>query len=126
MAHKIIAEMKGILDAIEQGKTVQWYDSATNTWRDFDINRGNPNFNFEHRIKPEEPKKLLTNRELAKWLAQGNGEVSRDTWNDKITNWNHRKEKENEVCDGDVKIRKWDDTEWHKPTREYAFGEEDA
>lgn len=21
---------------------------------------------------------------------------------------------------------KWDDTEWHKPTREYAFGEEDA
>lgn len=57
MKKHTITEMKEIIEAIDQGKAVQWYDSATNTWRDFDFNHDNPNFNFEHRIKPEEPKK---------------------------------------------------------------------
>lgn len=57
MERNTIAEMKEILDALEQGKQIQWYDSDKDTWIDFDINHGNPNFNFIHRIKPEEPKK---------------------------------------------------------------------
>lgn len=75
---------------------------------------------------PTEEETLLTCRELSKWLAQGNGEASKDAWRDEITYLNYLKENENEPVDENYRIRKWDDTEWHKPTREYAFGEEDA
>ncbi|VDK58755.1 unnamed protein product [Cylicostephanus goldi] len=52
---KTFNQMKEIIEAVEQGKMIQWYDSYSDTWRDFDFNRNNLNFNFIHRIKPEEP-----------------------------------------------------------------------
>lgn len=87
---------------------------------------------------PAEEETLLTNRELAKWLAQGNGQVCFD---DKTKNFGKDTDgnRFKAMCSAidwtyfgaddffvtDVLVRKWDDTEWHKPTREYAFGEED-
>lgn len=76
---------------------------------------------------PTEEETLLTNRELAKWLAQGNGEYTREEWNDVYATYtSYIKKEENKPVDDRRLIRKWDDEEWHKPTREYAFGEEDA
>lgn len=74
---------------------------------------------------PAEEETLLTNRELSRWLAQGKGEVlGSNKFAD--TAWNYPTECSNmEVREG-CEIRKWDDEEWHKPTREYAFGKEDA
>lgn len=75
---------------------------------------------------PEEPKpRRATNRELARWLAQGNGEKKRlDEY-----------EKEGVVfvsieftyefgdaylpVDECYFVRKWDDSEWHEPTADY-------
>lgn len=66
---------------------------------------------------PEEPKKLVTYRELSHWLAEGNGEVK---WTNTVsTNWNYLIDNENEFLPENSSVRKWDDTEWHKPTREY-------
>lgn len=68
----------------------------------------------------EIPEVLATNRELARWLAEGNGEMRKDasmatvysflSYDNLLAN--------NPVC-AYIEVRKWDDTEWHKPTREY-------
>lgn len=67
---------------------------------------------------PEVPEsKPVTYRELARWLAKGNGEV---VWaNNILSNWNYSTHEENKALDESLSVRKWDDMEWHKPTREY-------
>ena len=61
--------------------------------------------------------KLVTYRELARWLSEGNGEVM---WSKTVcSNWNYSNDEENKDLDESFTVRKWDDTEWHKPTREY-------
>ena len=64
---------------------------------------------------------LVTYRELAHWLAEGNGEVN-DEVNDEgaiYTSQCYWKGQENNSVEDSIYVRKWDDTEWHKPTREY-------
>lgn len=84
------------------------------------------NSRFGHcALLPEktEPRRA-TNRELAKWIASGNGEV-KDIIDVAITFYSYPNGLENtEVRDG-IKVRKWDDTEWHKPDVEYMSIEED-
>ena len=59
----------------------------------------------------------VTYRELARWLTEGNGEVM---WaNNVLSNWNYSTDEENKALDESLSVRKWNDTEWHKPTREY-------
>ena len=66
---------------------------------------------------PESKPKSVTYRELARWLSEGNGEVM---WSKTVcSNWNYSNDDENEALDESFTVRKWDDTEWHKPTREY-------
>lgn len=60
---------------------------------------------------------LATYRELAHWLSEGNGEVM---WSNCVyTDWSYVNDDENKAIDESLSVRKWDDTEWHKPTREY-------
>ena len=66
--------------------------------------------------------KIVTCRELARWLAEGNGEFLNG--NTCLPNWNYNIIQENDSVSETMLVRKWDDTEWHKPTREY-FGLED-
>ena len=65
---------------------------------------------------------LVTYRELSRWIAEGNGEVKYS--NTVLTNWNYSINDENKFVSDNFSVRKWDDTEWRKPTREY-FGLED-
>mgnify|MGYP003448112106 FL=1 len=67
---------------------------------------------------PEVPEsELVTYRELARWLAEGYGEAM---WsNTVLSNWNYSTDEENKALDESLSVRKWHDTEWHKPTREY-------
>ena len=63
---------------------------------------------------------LVTYRELARWLAKGNGEVKLDDDEGAIyTHLFYWKGRENDAVGDSLNVRKWDDTEWHKPTREY-------
>ena len=74
---------------------------------------------------PEEPKpRRATNRELAKWLAQGNGE--RRFASDAICTVvsNYRECDKDKFVNDAIVVRKWDDTEWHEPTVDYMFGED--
>ena len=61
--------------------------------------------------------KLVTYRELARWLAEGNGEVMCS--NAVYTEWSYINDEENKAINESLSVRKWDDTKWHKPTREY-------
>lgn len=67
---------------------------------------------------PEVPEsELVTYRELSRWLAKGNGEVKNA--GTICQNWNYWYGQENCIVRDSLYVRKWDDTEWHKPTREY-------
>lgn len=61
--------------------------------------------------------KPITHRELARWLANGNGEVKSAFT--VYANLNYYPESENKSIPNYFSVRKWDDTEWRKPTREY-------
>lgn len=88
------------------------------------VNRGDGSFmvvckyaTWKHCAEIPKVPEFVTNRELARWLAKGNGEVM---WaNNVLSNWNYSTDEENKALDESLSVRKWDDTEWHKPTREY-------
>ena len=93
------------------------YVYAITSRKDFPVICENSNWRHCAEI-PEVPEsKLVTYRELARWLSEGNGEVM---WaNNVLSNWNYSTDEENKALDESLSVRKWDDTEWHKPTREY-------
>ena len=66
---------------------------------------------------PEEQKpRRATNRELSKWLAQGNGEC---LGTDGCIYTHHDEflaDECDDICFYGALVRKWDDTEWHEPT----------
>lgn len=86
----------------------------------------------------EKPKsRRATNRELAKWLAKCNGEMTFKSKSeiDHLVYSSHCYEEEyaDEECDKALKrdddgswivVRKWGDKEWHEPTAEYLGLEE--
>lgn len=73
---------------------------------------------------PEEPKpRRATNRELAKWLAQGNGQKSGNKGIACIS-YSYGHLADDCEIDKNVVVRKWDDTEWHEPTVDYMGLEE--
>jgi len=78
-------------------------------------------------ILPDPPKpRVATNRELARWLAQGNGEWCNcigDSSRASIEWWYDQGHSEKKA--DNVFVRKWSDTEWHKPTVDY-MGLEDV
>lgn len=76
--------------------------------------------NMEHCA--EIPKaRRVTNRELSKWLAQGNGEKKVDDCIAYVHTY--LSEYSNEEANKLIKVRKWSDDDWHEPTVDYMFGE---
>lgn len=75
---------------------------------------------------PEEPRsRRATNRELARWLAQGNGECTPDNPVNGYTYTSYQYCS----CDGDspvddFRVRNWEDSDWHEPTARYMGLEE--
>ena len=71
-------------------------------------------------ILPDKPAlRRATWLELAKWCATGNGLVL-DTLTERIdTGVMFEVDKKNHLVDDKIKVRKWDDTEWHEPDAEY-------
>lgn len=85
--------------------------------KDFPVICENSTWKHCAEIPKVHESKPVTYRELARWLAKGNGEV---VWaNNVLSNWNYSTDEENKALDESLSVRKWDDTEWHNPTREY-------
>ena len=95
---------------------------AITSRKDFPVICENSTWRHCAEIPEVTKSKLVTYRELARWLSEGNGEVM---WSKTIcSNWNYSNDDENEDLDESFSVRKWDDTEWHHPTREYLGLEE--
>ena len=107
----------------EQTKSAKgWQLYAITSRKDFPVIFENSTWRHCAEIPKVLESKLVTYRELARWLSEGNGEVKDD---DVVySNCNYYNYQENNPIKDSLLVRKWDETEWHKPTREY-FGLED-
>lgn len=72
---------------------------------------------------PPKPRRA-TNRELSRWLAQGNGEYKEIITDHEccMTYFYYSDRGRDVELPKGIKVRKWDDTEWHEPTVDYLFG----
>ena len=68
---------------------------------------------------PEESSELATNIQLAEWLAKGFGIMKRFISGYISNRIYFNEDIENSTVGNGILVRKWDDTEWHEPTREY-------
>lgn len=113
--------------AHEQGKKIEWKRKGE-AWEDWEYTPA-PAWldDNEYRIM-QEKENTVTNRELARWLAQGKGEFyCYDDENGFVSECGT----ELQYPDANahtkvvkVKIRKWEDEEWQEPSREYMGLEE--
>ena len=104
-----------------------WNDGNTEPLKDnvfaFIPNRCYPvigtNDNLDHCAEIQEVMcRRATNRELAKWLALGNGQYhvsGGKIW----TEHPYDIGQDDDACSKFIKVRKWGDKEWHEPTLEY-------
>lgn len=89
---------------------------------------------YEHcaEIPEKHAPRMATNRELSKWLTQGNGEVltlmlmgNRHSCEMVATDWYYFSGDDSKTVDYGFEgqrckgVRKWDDEEWHTPDVEY-------
>lgn len=76
--------------------------------------------NLEHCAEiPEVMCRRATNRELAKWLVLGNGQYRVSGGIRIWTEHPYDIGQDDDACSKFIKVRKWDDKEWHEPTLEY-------
>lgn len=64
----------------------------------------------------KKPKKRMTNRQLAMWLAKGNGEVAMNEGCAVLHHFDYGNEEANEPILASIRVRKWDSEEWVEPT----------
>ena len=104
-----------VMCAFERGLTVEykrrgddWCIAATPSW----------DLQLRYRVKPNaKSKRRMTNRELAKWLADGNGQKIEGLNKFVYTTYAY-KDGDNVPCRRGVLIRGWNETEWHEPEME--------
>ena len=78
------------------------------------------NDNLDHCAEiPDTGSELATNRELTKWLVQGNGQYRVSGGIRIRTVHSYDIGQDDEACPNTIKVRKWGDKEWHEPTLEY-------
>ena len=74
-------------------------------------------------LLPDPPKpRRATNRELARWLIEGNAQIRHSDSDMVYVGWNYKEFEDDLLCSNNVLVRKWSDTEWHEPTVDYLFG----
>jgi hypothetical protein len=77
-------------------------------------------------ILPDPPKpRRATNRELARWLIEGNAQIQHSDSDMVYVGWNYNEYEDDFPCSNNVLVRKWSDTEWHEPTVDYLGLDDD-
>lgn len=111
------------------------YQSAVDKWKDLQklqemisnrchIVSGNEG-NRAYRVGSKEPVKdrYITNKELAMWLSKGNGQIRIGDNDVTFTYYCYGLDDDFEIDYLSIKVRKWEDDEWHEPTYSYCFGD---
>lgn len=109
-----------IKKAHEDGKAIEIRDLISGQW----YTPSKPVFISDraedYRIK-DVADDIVTNRELAMWLALGNGECKYVNWSSDMAlhSYTYREDNSDKELGDDLLVRKWSDLEWHKPTKSY-------
>ena len=90
---------------------------AITSRKDFPVICENSTWQHCAEIPEVQGLELVTYRELARWVSEGNGEVKDESTI--YSAWYYFKDQENYIVRDSLYVRKWDETEWQKPTREY-------
>lgn len=103
--------------AHKQGKVIELYNESDDEW--FPLEE-EPDWYFDpshYRIAEEH---LITNKEFARWVGSNQGQWR---FKDKYTignrDFTYDLSLDDSQIPSDTLVRKWDDTEWVKPTRAY-------
>ena len=115
--------MINIMLAWLNDETIQFYDKDRKAW----ITVNNPKWDkdFEYRVKPKESTRRMTNRELAEYLAKGNGEMKTVYFSlhdfkfisSVCTSYNYVEGTENEEISDSIRVRDFDSDKWEEPRR---------
>lgn len=125
--------------AFKQGKKVQC-KLPISGWTDIGVNGEHVwDYNCDYRIVVVEKdglvryltyedlladEQLLSNAQLSRWLANGNGMWKLKESKQCKTKYDFDEVVATYAVNDDVRVRMWDDTEWHKPTMNYCFPKE--
>ena len=89
----------------------------------FCVKDSNERFQFIREVIDEEEEPLMANRQLAEWLAKGNGQMVLVNEKEQIdsldfiyTHYNFREREGREFVGQNTRIRSWDSNEWVMPT----------
>lgn len=112
----------------KSGKKIQYRELASVidvTWRDVDGSHvWDECYEYKMVLEEAEPSNMLTFIQLTEWLARGNGQVMSELRNLVFTSLGYDpKQDDLESPDGWL-VRRWGDTEWHKPTMDYCYPNE--
>lgn len=108
-----------IKKAHEDGRAIEIRDLISGQWYTSSKPVFLPDRAGDYRIKDDSDK--VTNRELAMWLALGNGEYKfvNEASNLVHHSYSYREDNSDKALSDDVRIRKWDSLDWHLPTKSY-------
>ena len=99
------------------GEPVKTEVYAITSRKDFPVICENSTWQHCAEIPEVQDTKPVTYRELVRWASEGNGEIKDESTI--YSAWYYLKDQENCIVKDSLYVRKWDETEWHKPTREY-------
>lgn len=108
--------LKGLKQNVESNESIRALRSAnpsSNT--PFVVDNLPVGYQFLYPYE-EPPKRRMTNRQLAEWLAKGNGEYNYASSAGVYSNFIYNKGNENNILDSDMHIRSYDSDEWVEPT----------
>ncbi len=102
--------------ASSRGETIQLYREDERRWCDLN---GQWLWLFapeRYRVKPYNNE--VTNRDLSRWLVDGRGEVM-DLSTECVRTSHSYRDKQEDNYPLAVLVRRWDDRQWHLPSRDY-------
>ena len=119
------------------GKRVQYRFKGEDDWKDLSepVQDWDPGFVDSQEYRILDSYAYITNRQLSRWLAKGNGEkgilikaptlgYSFQTVISEITVNTHHTYPDDlgdRPVDSSIVVRKWKDESWHEPTEEYCL-----
>lgn len=105
------------------GKKVECRRSGLIGWQPVDEDCLWEAENWEYRIIPDMPDdRFITNIELSRWVAKGRGQILADGF---VTDhWGYQQAEADLPVPENVKMRRWEDGEWHSATDRYCHPKE--
>lgn len=114
--HKMYVWYDNRLDAVVRNVVSSYMRDGKRSWV-YELDNGALSSAPHAAEIPTHKPNTTTNRELASWCAEGNGQTMNHgtcynfhTYSAKL---------DNSPVSDDVLVRRWADNGWHKPTREY-------